>query len=282
MVAARQNTDIDFQGCATMGEKLVVQPGQDVVVAIAIRDPQGKSYSPYSFPNPSLLQVGIVQPLDEPVLHHVDVIGGKVTGFRKPGAADYAGAWPDNWVNPYANETAAQILPSLDGVPAAARNETARVIKMFGEGTWRERPSDPGLKTMSFRLRAVSDSQYVRLRGTNLPPAVPFETDTSGNPLPDVWTNSGAVQFKNSSAVEFADGSLLRIPCTTVGQNVPANGELYTGVGQPKIDGCPSHLPVRDGVKYVAFDVAAWTDLWVYSNPIFVEVERSTLVAGVR
>jgi hypothetical protein len=282
MVAARQNTDIDFQGCATMGEKLVVEPGQDVVVAIAIRDPQGKSYSPYSFPNPSLLQVGIVQPLDEPVLHHVDVIGGKVTGFRKPGAPDYAAAWPDNWVNPYANETEAQVLPSLTGVPAAAKNETARVIRVFGEGTWRERPSDPGLKTMSFRLKAVSDSQYVRLRGTNLPPAVPYETDVSGNPLPDVWTNSGAVQFKNSSAVEFPTGSLLRIPCTTVGQNVPGNGDLYTGVGQPRIDGCPDHLPVRDGVKYVAFDVAAWADLWVYSNPIFVEVKRSTLVAGVK
>jgi hypothetical protein len=122
----------------------------------------------------------------------------------------------------------------------------------------------------------------VRLRGTNLPPAVPFETDVSGNPLPDVWTNSGAVQFKNSSAVEFATGTLLRIPCTTVGNNVPSNDELYTGVGQPRIDGCPNHLPVRDGVKYVAFDVAAWADLWVYSNPIFVEVERSTLVAGVK
>jgi hypothetical protein len=282
MVAARQNRDIDFQGCATMGEKLVVAPGQDVVVAIAIRDPQGKSYSPYSFPNPSLLQVGIVQPLDEPVLHHVDVIGGKVTGLRMPGAADYAGAWPDNWVNPYANNTEAQMLPSLENVPAAARNGTARVIKVFGEGTWRERPSDPGLKTMSFRLKALSSSQYVRLRGTNMPPAVPYETDVYGNPLPDVWTNSGAVQFKNSSAIEFPDGSLLRIPCTTVGQKVPANGELYTGVGQPRIDGCPNHLPARDGVKYVAYDVAAWTDLWVYSNPIFVEVERSTLVAGVK
>jgi hypothetical protein len=282
MVAARQNTDIDFQGCATMGEKLVVQPGQDVVVAIAIRDPQGKSYSPYSFPNPSLLQVGIVQPLDEPVLHHVDVIGGKVTGFRKPGAADYAGSWPDSWVDPYANQTQAQVLPSLASVPAAAKNETARVIRVFGEGTWRERPSDPGLKTMSFRLRAVSDSQYVRLRGTNLPPAVPYETDVAGNPLPDVWTNSGAVQSKTSSAIEFPEGSLLRIPCTTVGQNVPVNGDLYTGVGQPKIDGCPNHLLVVNGQKMVALDVAAWADLWFYANPIFIEVEGSTEVAGVK
>jgi hypothetical protein len=27
--------------------------------------------------------------------------------------------------------------------------------------------------------------------------------------------------------------------------------------------------------------VAAWADLWFYSNPIYVEVATSTLVAGV-
>jgi hypothetical protein len=32
----------------------------------------------------------------------------------------------------------------------------------------------------------------------------------------------------------------------------------------------------------VAFDVAAWSDLWFYSNPIYVEVSGSTLVAGVK
>jgi hypothetical protein len=281
MVAARQNTDLDFSGCATMGEKLVVPAGADVVVAIAVRDPEGKSFSPYSFPNPSLMQVGIDQPLDEPVLHHLDVIGGRVTGLRQPGAADYAGAWPDEWVNPYANSAEAQVLPTLASVPAAAKNETARVLKIFGDGSWRERASDPGLKTMSFRLRAVQNSQYVRVRGTNMPPAVPYETDASGNPLPDVWTNSGAVQQKTSSGIEFPEGALLRIPCTAVGQNVPANDVLYTGVGQPKIDGCPNHLKQVEGVKYVSFDVAAWADLWFYSNPIFVEVESSTRVAGV-
>ena len=42
-----------------MGEKLVVQPGSDIVVAIAVRDPAGTNFSPYTFPNPSLPQVGI-------------------------------------------------------------------------------------------------------------------------------------------------------------------------------------------------------------------------------
>jgi hypothetical protein len=291
LAAVTGNTDVDKAGCATMGEKLVVEPGSDVIVAIALRDPPGKSYSPYSFPNPSLLQVGIVQPLDEPVLDHVDVIGGLVTGMRQPGTPEYAGAWPDSWVDPYANEAAAQILPSLAAVPAAAKNETARVVKVFGEGTWKDCPTEAGVKSMTFRIRAVRDSQYFRLRGTNMPPAVPYETDASGNPLPDVWTNSGSVQFKNSSAIEFPTNALLRIPCTAVGTNVPANDVLYTGVGEPKIDGCPNHLPTvtipASGStpaytgKAVAFDVAAWADLWFYSNPVFIEVNYSTLVAGV-
>jgi hypothetical protein len=31
----------------------------------------------------------------------------------------------------------------------------------------------------------------------------------------------------------------------------------------------------------VAFDVAAWADLWFYSNPIYIEVEGATKVVGV-
>ena len=48
------------------------------------------------------------------------------------------------------------------------------------------------------------------------------------------------------------------------------------------IDGCPNHLPVVNGQKMVAYDVAAWSDLWFYANPIFVEVGSSTVVAGVK
>ena len=278
LASAKQNTDIDLRHCATMGEKLEVKPGSDIIVAIAVRDPKGKSYSPYSFPNPSLLQVGITQPLDEPVLDHIDVIGGRVSGYKAPGSADYAGAWPDDWVD-MANP---QQLRTLASVPAAAKNETAKVIKTFGSKGWRSSHHDREFKTMSFRLRGVQASQYVRLRGTNMPPAVPYETDVAGNPLSDLWTNAGEIQAKTSSAIEFPANSMLRIPCTTSGSNVPDNGTPYTGVGVPKIDGCPNHLPVVNGQRMVAFDVAAWADLWFYSNPIFVEVEGSTGVAGVK
>ncbi len=108
--AALNNTDLDFKGCATMGEKLAVPPGADVVISIVVRDPTGSNYSPYSFDNPSLAQVGIRQALDRPVLDHIDVIRGQVSGYRAPGSQDYAGAWPNTWL---AN-------PDLSTVPAAA------------------------------------------------------------------------------------------------------------------------------------------------------------------
>jgi hypothetical protein len=176
-----------------------------------------------------------------------------------------------------------QQLRSLASVPAAAKNESAAVIKTFNKATWWSGHRDGEYKRMTFRLKDVTGSQYVRLRGSNLPVSVPYETDASGNPLSDLWTNTGEIQFKTQSGIEFPTNSMLRIPCKAVGANVPDNAVVYTGVKQPKIDGCPNHLGVdANGQKMVSFDVAAWADLWFYSNPIFIEVQGSTMVAGVR
>ncbi|MEI7443745.1 MAG: hypothetical protein WCK28_02550 [Burkholderiales bacterium] len=268
--AASNNTDIDVAGCATMGEKLVVRPGADIVVAVVVRDPAGTNYSPYSFPNPSLAQVSINQPMNAPVLDHIDVIRGMVTGYRTPGAADYTGEWPRNtaWLRTDGSTA------GLGAVPAAAKNLSAAILRTFngnGASAWTPVTSTVDgtqLLKMSFRIPAVQASQYVRLRGTNIPASVPYETDASGNPLPDFFTNAATV-------------ANLRIPCTTVGTNVPANNVLWDQSAGP-IDGCPNHLAVLNGQKMVSYDVAAWADLWFYSNPIYVEVGGSTVVAGVQ
>ncbi len=270
--AAVNNTDIDVSGCATMGEKLKVRPGAEVVVSIVVRDPSGTNYAPYSFPNPSLAQIGVNVPVNAPVLDHVDVVGGLVTGYRSPSAPDYAGQWPSDWIQDR----------DLARVPAAAKNTSASVIRTFSAATWTTVAGNPELKKMTFRLPAVTASQYLRLRGSNLPAGIPGETDASGNPLPDLYTNANAV---NPTVPGGSDGipanASLTIPCLTAGSFVPANGTPYPA-GSPPIDGCPAHLPVKAGVKYVAFDVAAWSDLWFYSNPIFVEVLNSSVVAGIR
>jgi hypothetical protein len=265
--AALDNTAPDHEGCATMGGKLRVRPGSDVVVAIVARDPSGTNYSPYTFANPSLLQVGITQPLNAPVLDHIDLVRGMVTGMKTPGAPDYAGEWPrnTNWLR--ADGTTA----GLSAVPDAAKNTTAAVLRTFGAtgtGKWRSFRAKDGTTyvKMTYRIPAVKASQYVRLRGTNLPPAVPYETDADGNPLADIFTNAG-------------DRTMLRVACTAAHS---ANSQF---------DGCPDHLPVATsgatvnpiaGKKAVSYDVAAWADLWFYSNPVYVEVTGGKPVPGCK
>lgn len=258
--AAINNTDVDAEGCANMGEKLEVPEGADVVVAVVVRDPAGTNYSPYTFNNPSLAQIGVAQPLNMPVLDHIDVIRGLVTGYKAPGTADYAGEWPRNTTWLHADGTTAD----LSVVPAAAKNTTAAVIKTFNSSNWKsidERRGEGEFLAMTIRIPAVKASQYVRLRGTNMPPAVPYETDANGNPLSDIFTNAN-------------DTTMLRIPCSVTGTT--------------EFNGCPSHLAKATGAspiagqKAVSFDVAAWSDLWFYSNPIYVEVAHSTVVAGVK
>ncbi|MCV2359856.1 hypothetical protein LNV08_12840 [Paucibacter sp. TC2R-5] len=265
VAAATNNKDVDASGCATMGEKLVVRPGAEIIVSVVVRDPEGENYSPYSFPNPSLAQIGVSQPLNKPVLDHIDLVRGLVTGYKTPGAADYAGEWPrnTNWLK--ADGTTAD----LSVVPAAAKNTSAAVIKTFngaGATPWVAFASgvdNSKFLKMTYRIPAVSASQYVRLRGSNLPAGVPFETDANGNPLADVYTNAG-------------DTSRLTIACKTA----HSAGNQF--------DGCPDHLATATGAspiagqKAVSYDVAAWSDLWFYSNPIYVQVNGSTVVAGVK
>lgn len=255
-LAAANNTDVNFGNCVTMGEKLVVKPGQEVVIAIAVRDPSGTNYSPYSFPNPSLAQVGITQPLNKPLLDHIDVVRGLVSGYKSPNSPDYAGQWPNDWIT----------NPNMDNVPAGAKNTTAAVVRTFDSGNWKR--ADGQFRVMTFRIPHVNASQYVRLRGSNLPALVPFETDPDGNPLPDLATNQGRVNpTVNGGTDGMPANANLRIPCASVGTD--------------DFNGCPSHLPVVNGQKMVAFDVAAWSDLWFYSNPIYIEVKGGTRVAGV-
>ena len=288
--AAIGNTTVDGQpGCASMGEKLVVPAGATVVVGIAVRDPDGKNRSPYSFPNPSLAQIGVNQPMNAPVLDHVDIIGGNVTGLIDPSSPNYAGAWPinANWLNQDPNSANFGKVAGLSVVPAAAKNTSAAKLASISKATWVTSASDAQVKLMTYTIQA-SQSQYVRLRGTNMPPSVPYETDADGNPVTDLFTNAN-------------DTTLLRIPCLTVGTNVPPVGSRspYTqaSVDAKPIDGCPSHLAIATsgagfnggpvstnpiaGKKAVSYDVAAWADLWFYSNPVFVQVSGNVAVQGV-
>jgi hypothetical protein len=231
--AVTKNSEIRIDGCATMGEKLVVRPGADLIVTIALRDPVGTNNSPYSFANPSLKQVNVTQPLNAPVLDHVDLINGNVTGYVDPSnLASYAGAWTAN-----------------KGTPAAV-NASTKVAKVFDKTGWTA--AADGTLTMSYRVSGVKGSQYFRLRGSNLPANVPYETDANGNPMKD---------FDSAGNIACSDAAC------------PAHLTLA-------VAGNKAGLPV--GAKTSSNDVAAWADLWFYSNPVYVEVVNSVKVAGIK
>jgi hypothetical protein len=120
-----------------------------------------------------LKQIGISQPLDKPVLDHVDVINGRVTGYKTPGAPGYAGQWPNGWID----------NPNMDTVPEAAKNLSAKVIKTFNATSWTN--AGDGYRVMSFY------SAVVRHLRDNLPAAVPFENDNS-NRWPTCTNNDPA------------------------------------------------------------------------------------------
>lgn len=236
--AVTKGAEVRIDGCATMGEKLVARAGAEVWVTVALRDPQATNNSPYSFPNPSLKQIGITQPLNAPVLDHVDVIGGLVTGYVAPTDPKYKGTVVKN-----DNGSLAPVQNT-----GGARNDSATLRKVFNSTNWTALAD--GVRVMSWKVSNVTASQYFRLRGTNLPPATPNETDANGNPLLD---------FLVSPVDQQAAGT---VPCADAA--------------------CPAHLRTVNGVKYSSFDVASWADLWFYSNPVFVEVIGGTKVAGAK
>lgn len=137
----------------TMGQTLNVKAGDTVRIKIKVRDPQGANNCSYTFDNPSLTQVDISQPLNEPVLDHIDLIAGEMTGKIDP-------------------EDPAYTDPT---------NPTTEVIARF------ERHGGPdknGYLTYVYHYDA-DKSMYFRLRGTNMPVDTPNETDADGNPLAD-------------------------------------------------------------------------------------------------
>ena len=172
---------------AHMGEKLVVGPNQKVKIKVRVYLPDVNNNCPYANANPALAQVNINQSLNRPVLHHIDLIGGSVTGKVQPGTPEYTQINSD-----------------------ASIKQTVLVFDMKDEGN--------GWKSFTYVFKP-STSCYFRLRGTNLPANTPYETDAQGNPLSDSQDKN--ISFKGA----------------TLGN-----------------------------------DVAAWSDLWFYSNPIFIRV----------
>jgi hypothetical protein len=97
----------------------------------------------------------------KPVVDHIDLIAGEITGPVSP-------VLPDGTPNPDYSK---------------ATNETTRVIATFTAEDWRE--DREGYYVINYRVQDLDRSMYFRLRGTNVPPNTPGQTDADGNPLLD-------------------------------------------------------------------------------------------------
>ena len=144
---------------ANMGEKLTVGPNQKVTLKVRVYVPDVNNNCPYADENSSLAQVNLHRPLNRPVLDHVDVIYGEVTGKKTPGTATYKD--PTN--------------------PTAKVQQTVYLSDMKDEGK--------GWKSFSLVFKPTT-SCYFRLRGTNMPFNIPNETDVNGNPTLDQSPNT--------------------------------------------------------------------------------------------
>lgn len=154
----------------TMGETLVVRPGEKITVEMEMTIPT-ENNSPYGFNNPLLQQVGIKQPLNKPSLDHVDLISGQITGVVDPSRPNYA-------------------VPNAGGVAGAAivYNPTTTIAQQIPASKMERRVLRDGSTRLRFTTTFTAGTTpfYVRARGTNIPVATPNVTDTAGNPLLDV------------------------------------------------------------------------------------------------
>jgi hypothetical protein len=208
-----------------MGQTLKVKKGKAVTIKVKVHDPKTPNYCPFDFNNPSLAQVGIEQPLNMPELDHIDVIAGTITG-NEPMTVFDADGNPDPAATDYGTD--------------------ARVIETF----YREYGKDKkGYLTFVMKIWPKED-MFIRLRGTNLPAGVPYETDEFGNPLADSEANDNIYQLMETEA-EGYNGITNKL------LNLMLNDDLRI-----------STISKLDDV------VEAYADLWFYSNPIFIKVKN--------
>lgn len=94
-----------------------------------------------------------------PAVQVLQIITGDITGRVEPGQADF-------------NKDT---------------NESSKIVKLFTPADWKTKA---GWSEVFYKIENPKKDQYIRIRGTNHPVGTAFETDQSGNPLPDSLANN--------------------------------------------------------------------------------------------
>ena len=155
------------KGTGEMGSELGVNSGEDLKITIRFKSPERNNFE-YQLDSGRFANV-------KPVVDHIDLIAGDVTG------------------------------PELPGTPGYSRdtNPSTRVLKRFTRSDWKL--DADGYFTVSYTVKAANN-QYFRLRGTNLGTDVPNET-AGGEPLPDAQTTGtdNVARFNAINARNYSD-----------------------------------------------------------------------------
>jgi len=151
---------------AVMGSTLTTNKGKSVKITIKARDPQGANNNTYSS-------------YTTPVLDHIDIIKGKVTGMVDPTSPNYT----------VTDVATTSVIARFDAVGGVTDTKSIESQKWTSAGN--------GWVEMSLIVPNVTDSVYFRLRGSNQGLNVTNETDLDGNPLTDalVETNDAVKAF---------------------------------------------------------------------------------------
>lgn len=155
---------------AEMGEDLATKAGDQLQVTIRFKSPERNNYE-------FVVGSGIPANL-KPVVDHIDLIAGDVTGREVAGTAGYS----------------------------RSTNPSTRVVKRFTANDWKL--DAEGYYAVTYTVTA-SGNQYFRLRGTNLGVDVPGEM-VAGEPQPDVSISTttvpnAATRFNAINARNYSD-----------------------------------------------------------------------------
>lgn len=161
---------------ATMGERLNATTGKTTTMTIRFKSPAHNSAN----------QDGRTGLNDVPVVDHIDLIAGEYGEKAEKYDANYTG------------EVASE---AISAAYKKDTNETTKVIKTFSKSDFKT--DAEGYTTVTFTVPATDKNTYYRLRGTNLAPNTPNQTDANGNPLVDTALTS--VKGTNTAAEAFSD-----------------------------------------------------------------------------
>lgn len=155
------------KGAGEMGSDVAAKAGEDLKITIRFKSPERNNFE-YQLGSGVYANV-------KPVVDHIDLIAGDVTGLEAPGTPGYA------------RDT----------------NPSTRVVKRFTRSDWKL--DADGYFALTYTVKA-GGNQYFRLRGTNLGTDVPNET-AAGEPLPDAQTTGtdNVARFNAINARNYAD-----------------------------------------------------------------------------